>query len=66
MISTASEYEIALKQLTSLESRLARLQAESAAGAKGYTKAGVRKMIAKIHEELAVYEASSDSAQIES
>lgn len=65
MISTASEYEIALKQLTNLESRLARLQAENAAGAKGYTKAGVRKMIAKIHEELAVYEASSDAAQIE-
>ena len=65
MISTATEYEIALKQLSDLESRLARLQLENAVGEKGYTKAGVRKMIAKIHEELAVYEASSDSAQIE-
>ena len=65
MISTVSEYEVALKQLTNLESRLARLQSENPAGGKGYTKAGVRKMIAKFHEELAVYEASSDAAQIE-
>lgn len=65
MISTVSEYEIALQQLAELESRLAKLQSENAGGKKGYTKAGVRKMIAKIHEELAVYEASSDAAQIE-
>ena len=65
MISTASEYESVLQQLTELESRLSRLQSENEGGKKGYTKAGVRKMIARIHEELAVYEASSDAAQIE-
>ena len=57
MITTVSEYEIALQQLKELELRLARLQSENAGGKKGYTKAGVRKMIAKIHEELAVHEA---------
>jgi hypothetical protein len=28
------------------------------AGSKGFTKAGIRKMIARLHEELAVYECS--------
>jgi hypothetical protein len=37
---------------------LLRLQQDHPAGAKGFTKAGVRKMIARLHEELAVYEGS--------
>ena len=32
-------------------------------GAKGFTKAGVRKMIARLHEELAVYEGSEEARQ---
>lgn len=66
MINSVTEYEFALQQLRKLELRLERLRKENADGEKGYTKAGVRKMIARIHEELAVYEASSDAAQVDS
>ena len=46
--------------------------APSAAGAKvdygpishkGFTKAGIRKMIARLHEELAIYEGSEEARQ---
>ena len=65
MINSITEYESALRQLKELELRLERLHNENVGGGKGYTKAGVRKMIARIHEELAIYEASSDAAQID-
>lgn len=65
MIKSVTEYETALRELEELEERLERLQNEHPGGKKGYTKAGVRKMIARIHEELAVYEASSPEAQLE-
>jgi hypothetical protein len=66
MITTISEYEIACRQLDELEAKLEKLQSKHSGGEKGYTKAGVRKLIAKLHEELAIYEASIDSTQIES
>lgn len=64
MIVDATEYERAQDELRSLEERLARLQqAHPAGGAKGFTKAGVRKMIARLHEELAAYEGSEQARE---
>ncbi len=63
MISNATEYERAQAELRSLEQRLEKLQQTHPVGAKGFTKAGVRKMIARLHEELAVYEGSEEARQ---
>ncbi len=60
MINTAEEYQKAQDELRQLEERLARLQHTSALGAKEFTKAGIRKMIARVHEELALYEGSQE------
>ena len=60
MITTVTEYEKAQAELRDLTDRLARLQQTYPAGSKGFTKAGVRKMIARLHEELAVYEGSEE------
>jgi hypothetical protein len=60
MITTPDEYEKAQAELRDLTDRLARLQQTNPAGSKGFTKAGVRKMIARLHEELAVYEGSEE------
>src|SRR5688500_5178017 len=38
-----------------------RLQQAHAIGSKGFTKAGIRKMIARLHEELAAYEGSEEA-----
>ncbi len=62
MISDSSQYEKAQAELQSLEDWLARLQQEHPNPAKGLTKAGLRKMIARLHEELAVYEGSQEVA----
>ena len=61
MISKYTEYDKAHKELRSLDDRLARLQRDHPLGEKGFTKAGVRKLIARIHEELAVYEGSEEA-----
>jgi hypothetical protein len=61
MIGNAPEYQRAQDELRSLEDRLARLQRSHPAGSKGFTKAGIRKMIARLHEELAVYEGSQEA-----
>ncbi|HZK82252.1 MAG TPA: hypothetical protein VFC46_14320 [Humisphaera sp.] len=60
MIATPTDYEKAQEELRDLTDRLQRLQQSHPAGAKGFTKAGVRKMIARLHEELAVYEGSEE------
>jgi hypothetical protein len=65
MITSVAEYDKAQEELRELSARLERLQREHPTGAdgrgdKGFTKAGVRKMIARLHEELAVYEGSED------
>jgi hypothetical protein len=61
MIANAAEYAKAQEELRSLEERLARLQQTHPIGAKGFTKAGVRKMIARLHEELAIYEGGEEA-----
>lgn len=66
MITNAFEYEKAEEELRDLERRLERLQQSNPIGSKGFTKAGIRKMIARIHEELAVYEGSEEARRPES
>jgi hypothetical protein len=60
VIATPHEYEAAKSELTHLEQWLARLQHEHPAPSHGLSKAGVRKMIARLHEELAIYEGSQE------
>jgi len=60
MIGTVDEYEKAQEELRQLEDRLERLRQEYPLGAKGFTKAGVRKMIARLHEQLALYEGEQE------
>lgn len=65
MITTAEQYHQAEEELRQLQERLHRLQQSHPLGAKGFTKAGTRKMIARLHEELAVYEGSQEVRQAE-
>lgn len=60
MITNGEEYQKAQEELQILEDRLHRLQQSHPLGAKGFTKAGIRKMIARLHEELALYEGSQE------
>ena len=61
MISNAVEYEKAHYDLRILEQRIADLEREHPIGEKGFTKAGVRKMIAKINEDLASFESREET-----
>jgi hypothetical protein len=63
MIATTDEYRKAQDELTHLEQWLTRLQTECPIPAKGLAKAGIRKMIARLHEELAVYEGTCEVQQ---
>lgn len=63
MIASAEQYQKAQEELQMLEERLHRLQQSHPMGDKGFTKAGIRKMIARLHEELAVYEGSQEARQ---
>ncbi len=63
MIANDEQYQKAQEELTELEERLHSLQQTHPLGAKGFTKAGVRKLIARLHEELAVYEGSQEGRQ---
>lgn len=66
MIASPVEYEMAERELHDLERRLERLQESHPIGSKGFTKAGIRKMIARLHEELAAYEGSEEARRTES
>jgi hypothetical protein len=66
MIATSIEYEKAQEELRDLTQRLEQLQQSRPAGSNGFTGAGVRKMVARLHEELAVYEGSAEIRQPES
>ena len=61
MIANLSDYQKAQEEIQSLEERLKRLQQMNSVGFKGFTKAGIRKMIARLHEELAVFEGSEEA-----
>jgi hypothetical protein len=61
MIENHSQYLKAQEELRDLQTRLDRLQSSTSAGNKGFTKAGIRKLIARLHEELAVYEGSEEA-----
>lgn len=61
MIENSADYEKAHRDLKVLEGRIADLEREYPVGQKGFTKAGVRKMIARINEELAVYESGQEA-----
>jgi hypothetical protein len=63
MIANPMEYQKAQDEIRALEERLQRLQQTHPIGEKGFTKAGIRKMIARLHEELAVYEGSEEARQ---
>ena len=63
MISNTTEYDKAQEEIRMLEERLERLQKTHPIGSKGFTKAGIRKMIARLHEELAAYEGSEEARQ---
>ena len=65
MIAGAREYEKAQEELRALETRLKRLQESNPVGSKGFTKAGIRKMIARLHEELALFEGSEEARHSE-
>jgi hypothetical protein len=65
MIETSEQYQKAQEELRHLESWLERLQHDHPVPAKGLTKAGVRKLIARLHEELAVYEGGQEIKQPE-
>ncbi len=66
MIANPTEYEKAQQEIRLLEVRLKRLQKDHPIGSKGFTKAGIRKMIARLHEELAVYEGSEEARNADS
>lgn len=66
MITSTFEYEKAQQELQALEERLKRLQASNPIGSKGFTKAGVRKLIARLHEELAQFEGSDEARRSDS
>jgi len=61
MITTVVEYEKAQSELRDLQDRLAQLQLNHPLGEKGFTKAGIRKLIARLNEELAVFEGSEEA-----
>ncbi len=65
MIADQNEYQKTQEEIRSLEERLTRLQQTNHAGFKGFTKAGIRKMIARLHEELAVYEGSEEAKRVD-
>ena len=64
MITTNLEYDQAHAELRDLQDRLEKLQCEHPLiGEKGLTKAGIRKLIARLNEEMAVYEGSEEARE---
>jgi hypothetical protein len=65
VITNAVEYGKAEEELRELERRLECLRQSNPIGSKGFTKAGIRKMIARLHEELGLYEGSEEARRPE-
>lgn len=57
MISSETEYHKAREELEHLTRWLSRLENEEVTASKGLTTASIRKMISRVQEELAEYEA---------
>lgn len=66
MIASITEYQKAQEEIRALEERLEQLQQTHPIGSKGFAKAGIRKLIARLQEELAVYEGSEEARRSES
>lgn len=66
MITNVAQYHKVQEELGQLEERLKRLQQTHPLGSKGFTKAGIRKMIARLHEELALYEGEQEARPVDS
>ena len=64
MIQNDNEYRKAEDEIDELMSRLKELQSTTSIGTKGFTKAGIRKLIARIHEELALYESQAEAKTV--
>ena len=64
MITNLTEYEKAYEEIRVLEARLDRLRQAHPVGSKGFTKAGIHKLIARIHEELGLFESSEEARQL--
>jgi hypothetical protein len=60
VITNATEYEKAQNELEHLEEWLKRLEHEHPLPEMGLSKAGIRKMIARLHEELGAYEGTME------
>ena len=61
MISSQSEYQKVREELDHLARWLSRLESENVTIRKGLTVASIRKMICRLQEELAEYEAAGAS-----
>lgn len=61
MISSETEYHKAREELEHLTRWLSRLENEEVTARKGLTTASIRKMISRVQEELAEYEATGVS-----
>ncbi len=61
MISSEIEYQKAREEIEHLTRWLERIETEKGTDFKGLTAASIRKMISRIHEELAEYEAANVS-----
>lgn len=61
MISSETECRKAREELDYLTDWLARLESEEVADRKSLTSASVRRMISRVQEEIAEYEAASES-----
>jgi hypothetical protein len=64
MISNTIEYAKAQEEIRILEERLQQLQETHPIGSKGFTKAGIRKLIARLQEELALFEGSEEARRL--
>jgi hypothetical protein len=63
MIASKNDYEKAWDELRSREARLDRLRKSHPVGSKGFTKADIHKLIARLHDEMAEYEGSEEARQ---
>ena len=62
MISSETEYRKAREEIEHLTRWLARLENREVAQRKGLTSAGIRRMISRVQEEIAQYEAAGAPA----